>query len=162
MSLLTPSGEYTPIKARRDRVFVLEALYSKPSLSQVTKFFQFVTGSNLVLVSSTEVAFTAISGVEKRPIAHTCVSRIDISTEYESLSAFSKEFDFIITKEECFQYSAILNNMQFILFNKGVNFCVLEKYWPNFSSLPNQFDVVVKIVLNMDRLSYKFLHMDET
>ena len=108
MELLQPNGDYVPLTARRERVFEFLRRYVRGlSRDKVPVFLQFVTGSSLVLVPRIEVAFTTLSGIQRRPIAHTCSCRVDLSTEYESFAAFCKEFDTVISKEECFQYNAI-------------------------------------------------------
>ena len=108
MELLQSNGDYMPLTARRERVFEFLRRYVRGlSRDKVPVFLQFVTGSSLVLFLRIEVAFTTLSGIQRRPIAHTCSRRVDLSTEYESFAAFCKEFDTVISKEECFQYSAI-------------------------------------------------------
>ena len=108
MELLQPNGDYVPLTARRERVFEFLRRYVRGlSRDKVPVFLQFVTGSSLVLVPRIEVAFTTLSGIQRRPIAHTCSCRVDLSTEYESFAAFCKEFDTVISKEECFAYNAI-------------------------------------------------------
>ena len=110
MELLQPNGDYVPLTARRERVFeFLRRYFRGLSRDKVPVFLQFVTGSSLVLVPRIEVAFTTLSEIQRRPIAHTCSCRVDLPTEYESFAAFFKEFDTVISKEECFQYNAILN-----------------------------------------------------
>ena len=108
VALLEASKEYTPLSARRDRVFEFLRRYVRSlPRDKVSNFLQFVTGSSVVLVPYIEVAFTDLSGILRRPIAHSCTCRIDVSTEYESFAAFCKEFHTIVTKEECFQYNPI-------------------------------------------------------
>lgn len=108
VELLEPSEEYKPLTQRRDRVFEFLRRYVRSlSKEKVPNFLQFVTGTSLALVPHITVAFTDLSGIQRRPIAHTCKCRVDVSTEDESFAAFCKEFDTIITKEECFQYNSI-------------------------------------------------------
>ena len=108
VAVLHPSPDYTPLTPQRDRVFeFLRRYVRRLTREKVSLFLQFVTGSSLLLVSKVEVAFTNLSGIQRRPIAHTCTDRIDVSTEYESFAAFAKEIGSILVKEECFQYTAI-------------------------------------------------------
>ena len=58
------------------------------SKEKVPSFLQFVTGTSLALVPHVTVAFTDLSGIQRRPIAYTCTSRVDMSTEYESIQLF--------------------------------------------------------------------------
>lgn len=106
--LLQPSQDDVPLNTRRERVFEFLRRYVRSlPRDKVPVFLHFVTGSSLVLVPHIEVAFTTLSGIQRRPIIHTCSGRVDLSTEYESFAAFCKEFDTITSKEECFQYNAI-------------------------------------------------------
>lgn len=98
VELLEPSEEYKPLTQRHDRVFeFLRRYVLSLSKEKVASFLQFVTGTSLALVPHITVAFTDLSGIQRRPIAHTCTCRVDVSTEYESFAAFCKEFDTIIT-----------------------------------------------------------------
>ncbi|XP_078384086.1 uncharacterized protein LOC144666540 [Oculina patagonica] len=97
-----------PLTAQRERVLEFFRRYIRSlTKDKVAVFLQFITGSNLLLVPKIEVAFTSLAGIQRRPIVHTCTGRIDLSTEYESFAAFSKEINKVLTKDESFEYTAI-------------------------------------------------------
>lgn len=97
-----------PLTAQRERVLEFFRRYIRSlTKDKVAVFLQFITGSNLLLVPKIEVAFTSLARIQRRPIVHTCTGRIDLSTEYESFAAFSKEINKVLTKDESFEYTAI-------------------------------------------------------
>ncbi|XP_044175988.1 uncharacterized protein LOC122959013 [Acropora millepora] len=74
VELLEPSDECMPLNSRRDRVFEFLRRYVRSlSKEKVPSFLQFVTGTSLAL--------TDLSGIQTRPIVHTCTSRVDLSTK---------------------------------------------------------------------------------
>lgn len=59
-------------------------------------FLQFVTGSNIITVNQIEVGFSALDGLARRPVAHTCGAVLTIPSTYQSYGELSEEFSSIL------------------------------------------------------------------
>ena len=60
------------------------------------KFLHFCTGSDVITCDSITVTFSTPSGLERRPIAHTCAPLIELPSTYESYLALAEEFQNIM------------------------------------------------------------------
>ncbi|XP_052245976.1 uncharacterized protein LOC127854906 [Dreissena polymorpha] len=56
------------------------------------KFVRFCTGSDLMVSKEIQVVFVNVSGLARRPIAHTCSCLLELSKSYESFPQFRSEF----------------------------------------------------------------------
>ncbi|KAJ7352792.1 hypothetical protein OS493_033853 [Desmophyllum pertusum] len=52
----------------------------------------FVTGADVICVSTIGVAFTKLEGLGRRPIAHTCSSILELPSTYDCYAEFRAEF----------------------------------------------------------------------
>lgn len=50
--------------------------------AEVRRFVRFVTGSSALVVDEINVDFNHLSGLSRRPIAHTCASTLELPTSY--------------------------------------------------------------------------------
>ena len=50
--------------------------------AEIRRFLRFTTGSSVLLASNISVAFNSLSGLARRPIAHTCSSTLELSSTY--------------------------------------------------------------------------------
>ncbi len=66
---------------------------------EVRNFLRFVTGSSALIVDDIKITFNGLSGLSRRPIAHTCSSILELPTAYETFVEFSKEFDALLSSE---------------------------------------------------------------
>ena len=65
----------------------------------VRKFLRFVTGSSALIVDKISITFNGLSGVARRPIAHTCSCVLELPVSYSTYIEFSCEFDQILSSE---------------------------------------------------------------
>ena len=66
--------------------------------AEVRNFLRFVTGSS-TLVDEIKVTFNGLSGLSRRPIAHTCSCTLELPVSYATYLEFAQEFDAIFTRE---------------------------------------------------------------
>ena len=59
-----------------------------------------------MVVDTIEVSFVNVSGLARRPVAHTCVAAIDLYTMYESYAAFNLEMTKVLNNEDAYQFNA--------------------------------------------------------
>ena len=81
-----------------ERVYsYLRDLIGNFSTSDTRKYLRFVTGSAVLSSSPLKAIFNAVSGLARRPIAHTCDNTIELSTDYSTYSEFSQEMMAILS-----------------------------------------------------------------
>ncbi len=92
------------------------------TLDQVRLFLRFVNGSSVCTVEKLEVQFNMLSGLARRPIAHTCSNILELSATYQSYSEFMKEFQQVVSDETyswimdaIWTETCILSNIKLIL-----------------------------------------------
>ena len=68
-------------------------------VEEVRRFLRFVTGSSALTVEEIKVQFNSLSGLSRRPIAHTCASSLELSTTYSTCIEFCEEFTAILSNE---------------------------------------------------------------
>lgn len=61
------------------------------------RFLRFVTGSDVICVTKVEVIFTALEGLARRPIAHTCGSVLELPCTYNSYPELRVEMENVLT-----------------------------------------------------------------
>ena len=67
--------------------------------AEVRNFLRFVTGSSALVVDEIKVTFNGLSGLCRRPIAHTCSCTLELPASYSTYLEFAQEFDAILTSE---------------------------------------------------------------
>ena len=77
----------------------LQQFIGNMSVEQARGFMRFVSGSTSCMTNQLEVQFNTLSGLSRRPIAHTCSSIIDVPSTYDSYPEFEKEFNLILTNK---------------------------------------------------------------
>ena len=63
------------------------------------KFLRFVTGASVAVCAMITVEFNSLSGLARRPIAHTCLPMIELSICYDTYVKFAREFEKILAEE---------------------------------------------------------------
>ena len=69
------------------------------TLDQVRVFLRFATGSSGRTSQKLEFQFNMLSGLSRRPIAHTCSSILELSATYNSYPEFVKEFRLVLSDD---------------------------------------------------------------
>ena len=77
----------------------LEQYIGNMNADEVHIFWRFVTGSS-VLTSSITIVFNNLSGLARRPIAHTCSCMLELSSSYTTYGEFTREFQSILHDNE--------------------------------------------------------------
>jgi hypothetical protein len=70
----------------------LKRLIRELNVETLGKFVRFCTGSDLMINKEVKVAFVNVSGLARRPVAHTCSCLLELSKSYESFPQFRSEF----------------------------------------------------------------------
>ncbi len=77
---------------------------------ELRSFLRYVTGSSVCSASEILVTFNSLSGLGRRPLAHTCDTTLEISSTYTNYDDFYGEFKAIFAKvneEYSFQMNAL-------------------------------------------------------
>lgn len=61
------------------------------------RLLRFVTGSDVICVTKVEVIFTALEGLARRPIAHTCGAVLELPCTYNSYPELRVEMENVLT-----------------------------------------------------------------
>ena len=69
------------------------------SLEQVRVFLRFVSGSSVCTTQKLEMQFNGLSGLARRPIAHTCTCSLELPATYTSYPEFEQEFQRILSDD---------------------------------------------------------------
>ncbi|XP_054593176.2 uncharacterized protein [Nothobranchius furzeri] len=65
--------------------------------AKAEKILCFCTGSSVICVEKIMVSFNAETGLNRRPVAHTCGATLDVPCTYSSYPEFRTEFDNILS-----------------------------------------------------------------
>ena len=85
-------------EAERDGFKYLKQYVRGANEEYCKKFMHFVTGSDIILVSSIKISFIAYtSKFSKRPIAHTCEPLLEIPVSYNNFCELRHEFENILS-----------------------------------------------------------------
>ena len=87
-------------KAEASVYTYLRQFIGNMSLQQSRAFLRFVTGSSACTAGNLEVQFNSLSGLSRRPIAHTCSNCLELPSTYTSYPELEKEFHVILSDEE--------------------------------------------------------------
>ena len=83
------------------RIFgYLQQFIGNMSNEEVRRFLRYTTGSTALLAEHISVTFNVMSGLGRRPIAHTCGCILELPTSYLCYPEFEKEFDCILSDDE--------------------------------------------------------------
>lgn len=99
------SAEENITNAEDTAFYYLKEYISSMSEETLLDFLLFCTGS-VHQPEEIKVSFTGLSGAQRRPIAHTCSNVLEIPTTYDSFQEFRKEFNFLLSTTEAFEYSS--------------------------------------------------------
>ncbi len=66
---------------------------------ELSNFLRYVTGSCVPLEEPIKVSFNSLSGLARRPIAHMCACRLELSTTYITFIEFETEFKSVLNSE---------------------------------------------------------------
>ena len=69
-------------------------------VEEVHRFLWFWTGSSVCVNIPLKVIFNGLSGLERRPIAHTCDCKLELSRTYTTFLDFAMEFTTILSQED--------------------------------------------------------------
>ena len=98
----------TPINDCEEQSFDLPKKYVRlldgPSLKI---FLKCVTGSDALVTYNISVPFTAMDGMVRRPIAHTCGPSLDVPSFYQSYNEMAEEFNNIQRRRESWTFNII-------------------------------------------------------
>ena len=87
--------------ANEERVFgYLQQYIGGMKVEESKRFLRFVTGSSVVTVDSIKLSFNALSGLARRPIAHTCSNLLDLPQTYNTFLEFVEEFSVLLANED--------------------------------------------------------------
>ena len=83
-----------------ERVFhYLVEYIGRMKVEEVQVFLRFCTGSSVCIDKPITIEFNGLSGLERRPIAHTCSCMLELPRTYINYSDFSKEFQIVMDSE---------------------------------------------------------------
>ena len=60
------------------------------------KLLRFVTGCDIIIIENIEVSFSAMEGLARRPIAHTCAAMLEVPDSYRNFCELREEFTSIL------------------------------------------------------------------
>ena len=73
----------------------------------LAKFLHFCTGSDVITCDNIEVSFNSLEGLQRRPVARTCVPLLELPTTYESYPALVEEFTNIMKEDQAWSFDMI-------------------------------------------------------
>ena len=76
-------------------------------IEEVRRFLRFVTGSSALVVDEISVEFNSLTGMNRRPIAHTCASLLQLPTCYTTSLEFCEEFATLLSNDYSWIMDAI-------------------------------------------------------
>lgn len=83
------------------RVFIyLQQFVGNMNNHEVRRFLRFTTGSSVLSLSHISITFNNLSGLARRPIAHTCGCVLELPSMYASYLDFEQEFNAILADNE--------------------------------------------------------------
>jgi hypothetical protein len=68
--------------------------------NELRLFIRFVTGSSVMTAQDITVYFNYLSGLQRRPISHTCDSGLQLPVEYSTFPEFEQEFSAVLANEQ--------------------------------------------------------------
>ena len=90
------------------RVFnYLKTYVGNMNQEELSRFLRYVTGSSVMMNSDITVMFNSLTGLARRPIAHTCDCTLELSRSYASYMEFENEFSKVLGSETSWVMDAI-------------------------------------------------------
>ncbi len=74
----------------------LKIMIGNMKVNELSIFLRFVTGASVCIVPTIKVEFNGLSGLGRRPIAHTCDSILELPTSYINYEDFRAEFSNVL------------------------------------------------------------------
>ena len=71
------------------------------------QFLRFITGSSVCMPQKVDVIFNTLTGVARRPIAHTCEPSLELSSTYSTFVEFVREFRACISNTLAWEMNAL-------------------------------------------------------
>ena len=100
--------EPTFASSDEERVFgYLEQYLGEMKLDEAKRFARFVTGSSVMTGDNISITFNAVTGVARRPFAHTCSSQLELSYKYDTYVEFAAEFTALLGNEDCWSMNSL-------------------------------------------------------
>ena len=94
-------SEGDPANSNQQRVFdYLTQYVGNMKNDEVRRFLRFVTGASVCFTERIVVSFNTLTGIARRPIAHTCSSLLILSSTYQTFEEFAKKFRAIVFGDE--------------------------------------------------------------
>ena len=85
----------------QSRIFgYLQHFIGHMKIEEACRFLRFTTGSSVVIGKPLRVTFKNLSGLARRPIAHTCDAVLELPSSYMSCIDFEEEFSAILSDSE--------------------------------------------------------------
>ena len=97
-SLLSFPETYNQLEART--AGYLRTMVGNMQHEELRHFMRFVTGSCVCITPEIRITFNSLSGLARRPIAHTCNCSLELPTTYSNYDDFRGEFQSILTDTE--------------------------------------------------------------
>ena len=84
----------------QSRVFnYLQQFIGNMKQAEVRRFLRFTTGSSVIVSGGITVSFNNLSGIARRPIAHTCDCSLELPSTYTSYLDFEQEFNAVLADD---------------------------------------------------------------
>ena len=84
----------------QERVFGFLLTYvGNMSMKTLRLFLRFVTGSSVRIGKRIKIEFNNLSGLARRPSAHTCDCILELPITYPTSVEFANEFDQVLSSE---------------------------------------------------------------
>ncbi|CAJ1069766.1 uncharacterized protein LOC119008776 isoform X1 [Xyrichtys novacula] len=71
------------------------------------RVLRFVTGSDVICASKITIMFTAVEGLARRPVAHTCGPVLELPWTYASYPELRTEFDSVLIDKTSYKFSLV-------------------------------------------------------
>ena len=68
---------------------------------ELRALLRFITSSPVCIAKTISVSFNSLSGLARRPIAHTCDCNLELPVSYMTYLEFLSEFKTVLSTEEC-------------------------------------------------------------
>ena len=95
------------LTAEEDRtMYFLKEFVATLDSDSVMAFLIFVTGS-MYQPDKITVTFNKLTGIQRRPVSHTCSNVLELPTSYHSCQDFRREFKQVLSSCEAFQFSMV-------------------------------------------------------
>jgi len=84
----------------QSRVFnYLQQFIGNMNQAEVRRFLRLATGSSVIVSGGITVTFNNLSGIARRPIAHTCDCCLELPSTYTSYLDFEEEFNAVLADD---------------------------------------------------------------